>query len=302
MCASKRSACFKVGWKGGVFLALCVTGWVLAVVRFATRSEWALLCVLVGPLTVPLFLSLWFPWPFGPERVNLYLVSPIALTILLGWEFALTNRRTTPLRVAFALVFVGLQMPSDLSAYGEKYGRFGNAQEELVPALQAVVDIEGSQSALPSAGCIVFSNMSSYAVRSYSTFHVRTAPRLKAFLAERPHAFVPSREPEQVQASIRRALTSCPRVWIVLSHYALQRRGNRGSAPIVEGTRGGHPLRARLHRRHCPRRTPAAAMAEGRMKDPSRRWAEPCRPRPAASSPRTSGSPPPPIATRCRST
>jgi hypothetical protein len=170
-------------------------------------------------LTVPLFLSLWFPWPFGPERVNLYLVSPIALTILLGWEFALTNRRTTPLRVAFALVFVGLQMPSDLSAYCEKYGRFGNAQEELVPALQAVVDIEGSQSALPSAGCIVFSNMSSYAVRYYSTFHVRTAPRLKAFLAERPHAFVPSREPEQVQASIRRALTSCPRVWIVLSHY-----------------------------------------------------------------------------------
>lgn len=174
-------------WRGATFLALCLLGWCLALARFVVRAEWSLFCVLVGPILTPMLLAPWFPWPFGPERVNLYAVTLVTLPILLGWELVLTCERARPARVLLALALVALQLPLDLHAYDEKYARFGSAQEELVPALQSVMEIESSSPGDPStAACVVFNHMSSYAVRYYSTYHAELAPKLAAFRAERP--------------------------------------------------------------------------------------------------------------------
>lgn len=206
-------------WKGAAFLAILIAGWFLAVVRFLFNKEWSLLCLFIGPIVIPMVLSVVFPWPFGPERVNLYAASLLTLTILLGWDWALANVGVQTARVVFALGVVALQMPVDLSTYGQKYGRFGSAQEELVPAVNRIIEIENARAMQGSPGCLVFNRMSSYAVRYYSTFHATMSPKLRTFLSLHPHEFAPARRGVEMRAAVRRAMDNCSMVWVVLSHY-----------------------------------------------------------------------------------
>jgi hypothetical protein len=208
--------------RGHVLLVLTLVGWLLGALRFAARREVPAALVLIGPIVAAMVLSALFPWPFGPERQNLYMVPLLTTTVLLGWEFALGGARAGPARLALVAAFAAVQMPTRVDAWTAKDTRFGSAQEEIVPALEAVarfareLDLQG-----PGESCLVFNQMSAYAVRYYAPGQQRLAPRVSALLVSHPHEFAPARSADAMQLVVERALASCDVVWVVLAHYGV---------------------------------------------------------------------------------
>ena len=71
---------------GALVGAIYLGGWVLGASVMAVRRQARLFLVLVGPVLVPAALALVFPWPFGPERLNLYMIPLVTLTVFFGWD------------------------------------------------------------------------------------------------------------------------------------------------------------------------------------------------------------------------
>jgi len=204
--------------RGALLLALTAAGFVLALQRFVRRGEWWLLALVAGPLAVTWLAALVLPWPFGPERLNLFLVPLVVLAVVLGWEAAVGGR--APLvRAAFVAAALALQVPSDTIAYTGKPARFGNAREEIVPALRTIMALEADAPPSQERACLVFSRMSAYALRYYSRFH-HERRAVRAFLDRHPHEIVPARTGAALGRAVRAALARCERTWVVLSHHA----------------------------------------------------------------------------------
>lgn len=206
----------------GVALAVVfLGGWLLAIGSFVARRERAELLLLVAPVIVPAVLALVFTWPFGPERMNLYMVPLVTLTVFLGWDRLYAKRRSRWLVAAVVVAAIVLQIPADTSAFTRKHPRFGNAQEEMRPALERIVLIEADHATSRHAdpACIVFSSMSVYALNYYRFFSTAHREGVRGLLSRHPSEVLGGRESANVTDGIEHALHACRRLWIVLSHY-----------------------------------------------------------------------------------
>jgi len=206
---------------GAALAFVFVGGWLLAVRSFVVRRELPALLLLVAPVLAPGALALVFPWPFGPERMNLYMVPLVTLTVFLGWDRFLAQRSSRWPVLAVVAATIVLQIPTDTVAFTAKHARFGNAQEELRPALERIAVLEPSDLAgrPADAACIVFSSMSTYALNYYRFFSAAHRDGVRRLLARHPTEVLRTRDSASVSRGLEHALYACPRLWIVLAHY-----------------------------------------------------------------------------------
>lgn len=207
--------------RGAALAVVYLGGWVLAVRAFVVQRDLPALLLLVAPVFAPAVLALVFTWPFGPERLNLYLVPLVTLTVFLGWDRVLARRRSRWPALVVVAAAVVLQIPTDTAAFTSKYARFGNAQEEFRPAIERIISLEPADAAERRAdsSCILFSSMSSYALNYYRFFHSTHRGVVRRLLWHHPNEVLRARDPASVESAVAHALYACPRLWIVLAHY-----------------------------------------------------------------------------------
>jgi hypothetical protein len=201
--------------------AVYLGGSALCLRSIVRRRDLQLFLLLVAPLMGTAALALVFPWPFGPERVNLFLIPLVTLMAFLGWDTLseLPLPAGACLRLAVIVTSIGCQQPSDARQFTAKYARFGNAQEELRDALAMIATGEEIAAEAGRRGCVLFSTMSRYALNYHRSFDVTHRDDVRRLLWSRPHEILRDRDADSVEAGVRHALYACPRLWIVLSHY-----------------------------------------------------------------------------------
>ncbi len=206
---------------GATLAVVFLGGWLLAVGSFLARRELSSLLLLVAPVLAPGALALVFAWPFGPERMNLSMVPLVTLTVFLGWDRLLAQRSSRWPVLAVVAATIVLQIPTDTAAFTAKHARFGNAQEEIRPALERIAASEPPDPAgrASDVACIVFSSMSTYALNYYRFFSAAHRDGVRRLLARHPSEVLRTRDPASVLQGLEHALHACPRLWIVLAHY-----------------------------------------------------------------------------------